>query len=230
MAWRRAPTERKSPGTGTGKASGASCSCRRGTSSTRGLSGTRSPPSNRTPPSSLRPTRGRRQRSAGARLRLSLHAADAPPCSRPGIEHAALVTASRGVNAALLLIANDPKRFDRLAVVAPYMQLEDEPEPPDPEWLEDLRTDWPGFIVPFMHRGLHGAGLGRLIAEMIAIGLEATPEVAVIQELELDWNGRPVCSGGSPAQRSSSTARPTSRSPPRLPRASSQPCRTHSWS
>lgn len=28
-----------------------------------------------------------------------------------------------------------------------------------------------------------------VIAQMIAIGLEATPEVAVTQELELDWKG-----------------------------------------
>ena len=99
----------------------------------------------------------------------------------------------------MLLIADDPKRFDRLAVVAPYMQLEDEPEPPDPAWLEDLRTDWPGFIVPFMHEVFTEPDSAEVIAEMIAIGLEATPEVAVAQELELDWRrparllGRVTC-------------------------------------
>ena len=91
------------------------------------------------------------------------------------------------MNAALLLAFDDPKRFDRLAVVAPYMQLETEPDPPDHAWLESLRTDWPGFIVPFMHSVFTEPGSADVIAEMVAIGLEATPEVAVTQELELDW-------------------------------------------
>ena len=67
------------------------------------------------------------------------------------------------------------------------MQLEAEPAPPDPEWLESLRTDWPGFIVPFMNAVFTEPGSADVIAEMIAIGLEATPEVVVTQELELDW-------------------------------------------
>ena len=58
-----------------------------------------------------------------------------------GIGRAALVTASRGLNAALLLVAGDPTRFDRVATVPPYMQLEAEPDPPDPEWLESLRCE-----------------------------------------------------------------------------------------
>jgi pimeloyl-ACP methyl ester carboxylesterase len=91
------------------------------------------------------------------------------------------------VNAAVLLTADDSKRFDRLAVVAPYMQLEAEPAPPAPEWLEALRTDWPGFIVPFTHKVFTEPDSADVIAEMIAIGLEATPEVVVTQELELDW-------------------------------------------
>ena len=44
-----------------------------------------------------------------------------------------------------------------------------------------------GFIVPFMHDVFTEPGSDDVIAEMIAIGLEATPEVAVAQELELDW-------------------------------------------
>ena len=133
-------------------------------------------------------------RGAGASERpkrgydFPLHAADAlAVLEATGIEHVALVTASRGVNAAVLLAADDPKRFDRIAVVAPYMQLEAEPMPPDPEWLEALRTDWPGFIVPFMHNVFSEPDSADVIAEMIAIAFEATPEVAVTQELELDW-------------------------------------------
>ena len=104
-----------------------------------------------------------------------------------GIGQASLVTASRGLNAALVMIADDPRRFDRLAVVAPYMQLEAEPEPPDPEWLEDLLTDWPGFIVPFMHDVFTEPDSSEVIAEMIAIGLESTPEAVVAGEREIDW-------------------------------------------
>jgi pimeloyl-ACP methyl ester carboxylesterase len=132
-------------------------------------------------------------RGAGASERpergydFPLHAADAlAVLEAAGIGGAALVTASRGINAAVLL-ADDPERFDRLAVIAPYMQLEAEPAPPDTEWLESLRTDWRGFIVPFMHEVFTEPDSAGVIAEMIAIGLEATPDVVVTQELELDW-------------------------------------------
>jgi pimeloyl-ACP methyl ester carboxylesterase len=115
-----------------------------------------------------------------------LHAADAlAVLAANGRERAALVTASRGLNAALLLAADHPDRFDRLAVVAPYMQLDG--EEPDREWLDSLLADWQGFIVPFMHDVFTEPGSDDVIAEMIAIGLEATPGVAVAQELELDW-------------------------------------------
>jgi non-heme chloroperoxidase len=133
-------------------------------------------------------------RAAGASERpasgydFPLHAADAlAVLAATGIEHAALVTASRGLNAAVLLITDDPERFDRLAAIAPYMRLEPEPAPPDPERLEALRTDWPGFMVPFMHNVFIEPGSADVIAEMIAIGLEATPEAVVAQEVELDW-------------------------------------------
>ena len=133
-------------------------------------------------------------RGAGASERpqhgydFPLHAADAlAVLDATGIGPAALVTASRGLNTAVLLTADDPQRFDRLAVIAPYMRLERELEPPDSEWLEALLTDWPGFIVPFMHDVFTEPDSADVIAEMSAIGLEATPEVAVTQELELDW-------------------------------------------
>jgi aminoacrylate hydrolase len=128
-----------------------------------------------------------------------LHAADAVTVlDATGIEHVALVTASRGLNAAVLLTTEDPLRFDRLVAIAPYMRLEPDPAPPDPNWLEALRTDWPGFIVPFMHNVFTEPESSDVIAEMIAIGLEATPEVIVNQELELDWK-RPARLLGSVA-------------------------------
>ena len=133
-------------------------------------------------------------RGAGASERpvngydFPLHAADAlAVLDANGIEQAALVTASRGLNAAVLLTADDPQRFDRLVAIAPYMLLEPDPAPPSPEWLESLRTDWPGFIVPFMHLVFTEPDSADVIAEMSAIGLEATPEVVVAQEVELAW-------------------------------------------
>jgi pimeloyl-ACP methyl ester carboxylesterase len=78
-------------------------------------------------------------RGAGASERpergydFSRHAADARAVlDATGTERAVLVTASRGLNVAVLLIADDPQRFDRLASLAPYMKLEPDPPPPDP--------------------------------------------------------------------------------------------------
>ncbi|MBA3412883.1 MAG: alpha/beta hydrolase [Actinobacteria bacterium] len=116
------------------------------------------------------------------------HAADAlAVLDANGIERAALVTASRGLNTAVLLTTSDPQRFDRIAVVGPYMNLEPAPPSPDPERLEALRNDWRGFIVPFMHAVFTEPDSADVIAEMIAIGLEATPDVIATQETELDW-------------------------------------------
>ena len=145
-------------------------------------------------------------RGAGASERpergydFPLHAADAlAVLDVCGIERARLVTASRGINAAVLLAAEDPQRFDRIAGIAPYMRLEPDPPPASPKWLDALRIDWPGFIVPFMHAVFTEPDSEDVIAEMIAIGLETTPEVIVTQELELDWRrparllGRVTC-------------------------------------
>ena len=131
---------------------------------------------------------------------FALHAGDAlAVLEENGIERAAVVTASRGLGAAALLITDDPQRFDRLAVVGPYLNLEPDPGTPDPEWLEGLRNDWRGFIVPFMNAVFTEPDSAEVIAEMIAIGLEATPSVIARQETELDWRrpaellGRVTC-------------------------------------
>jgi pimeloyl-ACP methyl ester carboxylesterase len=117
-----------------------------------------------------------------------LHAADAlAVMDATGIERAAVVTASRGLNAAVLLATGHPQRVERIAAVGAYMQLDPNPTPPNPARLESWRTDWAGFIVPFMHNVFTEPGSEELIEEMIAIGLEASPEVVATQELELDW-------------------------------------------
>jgi pimeloyl-ACP methyl ester carboxylesterase len=126
-------------------------------------------------------------RGAGASNRpergydFPFHAADAlAVLDATGIGNVALVTASRGLNAALLLIADDPERFERLAVVAPFMH--------------DVFTE---------------PDSSEVIAEMIAIGLEATPEVVVAGEREIDWKRPARLLGTIAARRSSSTAKPT---------------------
>jgi pimeloyl-ACP methyl ester carboxylesterase len=117
-----------------------------------------------------------------------LHAADASAVlDATGIDRVALVTASRGMNVVVLLIAANSLRFDRFAAIGPYMRLETDPAPPDPAWLDALRTDWNGFIEPFMHDVFTEPNSADVIADMIAIGLEATPEVVITQDLETDW-------------------------------------------
>ena len=131
-----------------------------------------------------------------------LHAADAlAVLDACGIGHAAVVTASRGLNVAVLLATDDPQRIERIVAIAPYMLLEPDPEPPSERWLESLRTDWRGFIVPFMNLVFTEPGSEDVIAEMIAIGLEATPAVIITQELELVWT--------RPAQRLGDVTCPT---------------------
>jgi pimeloyl-ACP methyl ester carboxylesterase len=117
-----------------------------------------------------------------------LHAADAlAVMDVTGVDRALLITASRGLNAAVLLAAEQAPRVDRIAAVGSYMRLDPSPAPPDPARLAAWRTDWAGFIVPFMHNVFTEPGSAELIEEMIAIGLEATPDVVAIQEAELDW-------------------------------------------
>ena len=117
-----------------------------------------------------------------------LHAADAlAVMGATGVEEAAIVTASRGLNAAVLVAADHPRRVTRIAAIAPYMLLGPSPPAPDPERLQRWRDDWPGFIVPFMRAVFSEPGSEAVIEEMIAIGLEASPDVVAGQELELDW-------------------------------------------
>ena len=128
---------------------------------------------------------------------FGLHAADGlAVMDTTGIESAAVVTASRGMNAAVLLAVERPARVERIAAVAPYMRLEQDLAPPDATRLEALRTDWAGFMVPFMHSVFVEPDSDDLIEEMIGIGMEASPEVVVTQEIELGWR-RPAEALGS---------------------------------
>jgi len=68
------------------------------------------------------------------------------------------------------------------------MRLEPSSVAPDPERLELLRTDWAGFIVPFMNAVFTEPGSEEVIEEMTAIGLDAAPDVVAQQEAEVDWD------------------------------------------
>ena len=119
---------------------------------------------------------------------FSDHAADAlAVLDATGIGRASVVTASRGLCAAVLLATDHPERVERIAVVAPYIDLEPDPPPPDPAWLEELRTDWRGFIDPFMHNVFTEPGSDEVIAEMIGIGMDASPDAVATGESEVDW-------------------------------------------
>lgn len=129
------------------------------------------------------------------------HAADAlAVLDATGTERASVVTASRGLNAAILLAVEHPKRIERIAVIGPYMRLEPDPPPPDPTVLASWRTDWRGFIDPFMHAVFSEPDSDDVIAEMIGIGMDSSPDVVATQETELDWV--------SPAQRMGEVACP----------------------
>jgi len=121
------------------------------------------------------------------------HAADARAVlDANGVERTSLVTASRSLNTAILLISDGPGRFDRIVAIAPYVELEPDPESSDTVWLESLRSDWAGFVVRFMRdRVFTEPDSEDVVAEVVAIALDATPEVIVTQEHELDW-GRPA--------------------------------------
>lgn len=116
------------------------------------------------------------------------HAADAlAVMDAAGVERTRVLTASRGLNAAVLLAAEHRDRIERIASVGSYMQMDPDPPAPDPARLEALRTDWPGFIGPFMRNVFSEPDSDAVIEEMTAIGLEASPDVVATQEAELDW-------------------------------------------
>ena len=119
---------------------------------------------------------------------FSHHAADAlAVLDATETERASVITASRGLNAAILLAVEHPERVERVAAIGPYMRLEPDPPPPDPGVLESWRTDWRGFIGPFMHRVFSEPGSEDLIEEMIEIGMDSSPDIVATQETELDW-------------------------------------------
>jgi pimeloyl-ACP methyl ester carboxylesterase len=115
------------------------------------------------------------------------------------VDHAAVVTASRGFNPAAIAAVENPARIDRVAAVAPYVPLEPPDEEPasseadesgeERDWFSDevWRTDWPGFSRFFMQLCFSEPGSEALIEEMIEIMLDASPEIQIVQRTETDW-------------------------------------------
>lgn len=132
------------------------------------------------------------------------HAADAiAVLDANGVDHAAVITASRGTNAAAILAAAQPARVDRLVAIAPYVPIQRQDdvdfwEPPATNVGWDLYNAhawlavWPAFARFFMDAVFPEPGSAALIDEMVAIALDATPEVLVAQERELDWSRAPA--------------------------------------
>jgi pimeloyl-ACP methyl ester carboxylesterase len=117
-----------------------------------------------------------------------MHAADAiAVLAANGVDRASLVTASRGMNTAVLLASDHPGRFERIVAVAPFVVVDPESEPDDDSWIVEWRTDWAGFVVPFMQAVFTEPDSDDVLAEVTAIALEADAELMITQELELDW-------------------------------------------
>jgi len=132
-----------------------------------------------------------------------MHAADAlAVLDAVGVERASIITASRGMNSAVILAAGYPERVDRLVAVAPYVPLE--PKTSGTFWTIDeireeadlfsahgWRTEWPAFARWFMSRVFSEQDSEATIRELVAIALEASPEILLTQERELNWDAIP---------------------------------------
>ena len=116
------------------------------------------------------------------------------------VDHAAVVTASRGFNPVVIAAVEHPARIDRVAAIAPYVELDppgeeqasgqaDDTGEQERDWFSDdvWRTDWPGFSRFFMQLCFSEPGSETLIEEMVQIMLEASPEIQITQRAETDW-------------------------------------------
>jgi pimeloyl-ACP methyl ester carboxylesterase len=95
-----------------------------------------------------------------------------------GVERASVMTASRGINAAVRVAARHPERVERLAVIAPYMRsiaLNRTARRDRERTAAVWRSDWPGFVRGFMERVISEPNSRDTIDELVEIGLEASP-------------------------------------------------------
>jgi pimeloyl-ACP methyl ester carboxylesterase len=136
---------------------------------------------------------------------FSAHAADGiAVLDANGVDHAAIVTASRGFSPAVIAAVEHPGRVDCIACIAPGIDLdpsdeehastEAEDTADEWDWFSDeaWRADWPGFARFFMQLCFGEPGSEALIDEMVEIMLDASPEILIAQRAESDWAQAPA--------------------------------------
>lgn len=132
--------------------------------------------------------------------RFDDHLADAVAVLRAaGVSRASLVAGSSGTNTAALLAARLPDQVDRLILVAPAIRVgQTAPPEDDAFWVERAsyegwerwnanhwRQDWPGFARWFLETAFNEPGSEALIDAILAIALEADPEILIQQHREM---------------------------------------------
>ena len=108
---------------------------------------------------------------------------------------ASVVASSLGTHVAVLLAVAHPTRVQRVALVAPPMDVpgtepaaENVEEPTsDPSW----RTEYERFVPWFISNVFSEPDSQRTIDEVVAIALEADHPMLVQQAKELDWDEAP---------------------------------------
>ena len=131
------------------------------------------------------------------------HAEDAMAVmATTGTRSAAVVTASRGASAAVLLAARRPDLVERLAFIAPALNVEVIADKEDNGFLVERkqyegwerygagswRTDFRAFLEWFMAEVFSEPNSQTTIDELVAIALDADPEMLIRQEAEQNWN------------------------------------------
>ena len=135
--------------------------------------------------------------------RFDDHLADAVAVLQAaGAARASVVAGSIGTNTAALLAARLPHQVERLVLIAPAIKVgQDAPAEDDHDdefWMERAsyegwdkfsapywRQDWPGFARWFLETVFNEPGSAPLIDAVLAIALEADPEVLIQQRREM---------------------------------------------
>ena len=121
-------------------------------------------------------------------------------------DRAVVVTASRGINSAVLLSARQPDRIQGLVGVAPSMEFDGEADETFSQELDSYegwekynaahwRRDWPDFVRFLMAEVFTEPDSEATIEEIVDIALDVSPEMLIQQEREQDWSIAPPLLG-----------------------------------
>jgi len=135
--------------------------------------------------------------------RFDDHLADAVAVMQAsGVARASVVAGSSGTNVAALLAARLPDLVERLVLIAPGIEIASDAASDDDDddsefWLERTsyegwerwsapywRQDWPGFARWFLGEAFNEPDSDELIAAILAIALDADPEILIQQHRE----------------------------------------------